>query len=110
MLEVVIDRAAVSAERSATTVAAEYSPFPPAGLVESKTNNDSQRWFGSPQTIYVWTAELLHGSWTRSSADLMISKTGLKPYHMNGLQETQQQLIAEAPVIISALLSSSFLP
>ena len=27
----------------------------------------------------------------------MISKTGLKPYHMNRLQEAQQQLIAEAP-------------
>ena len=26
----------------------------------------------------------------------MISKTGLKPYHMNRLQEAQQQLIAEA--------------
>ena len=97
MLESMIDGAAVPAECSATALASESSAFSPAGLVESKTNYDTQRWFGSPQTIYVWTAEFLHGSWTRSSAAPVTSKTGLKPYHMNGLQETQQQLIAEAP-------------
>ena len=43
--------------------------------------------------------ETLHGAWTRSSAELVTSKIGLKPYHMNGLQTTHQQLSAEAPVI-----------
>ena len=29
--------------------------------------------------------------------ELVTLELGLKPYHMNGLQETQQQLMAEAP-------------
>ncbi len=41
--------------------------------------------------------ETLYGAWTRSSAELVTSKIGLKPYHMNGLQTTHQQLSAEAP-------------
>ena len=36
-------------------------------------------------------------SWTRSSAGLVTAKTDFKLYHTNRLQETQQQLIAEAP-------------
>ena len=42
--------------------------------------------------------ETLHDAWTRSSVELVTSKIGLKPYHMNGLQLPHQQLSAEAPV------------
>jgi len=61
MLEAVIDRAAVSAEGPATTLASESSAFSPAGLVESKTNNYGQRGAGSYQALRIWTAETFHG-------------------------------------------------
>ena len=98
MLEAVIDRAAVPAESPATTLASESAALSPASLVESKTNNDGQRGTGSCQAILIWTAETLHGFCkSRLVVELVTSKLGLKPYHMNRLQETQQQLIAEAP-------------
>ena len=61
MLETMIDRAAVSAESPATTLASESSAFSPAGLVESKTNNYGQRGIGSCQALLIWTAETFHG-------------------------------------------------
>jgi hypothetical protein len=86
MLEAVIDSATVPAEGPAATLASEATTFAPPSWVESKTNDHSQRWFWLQQTGYVWTAEFLHGAWTRSSVNPANSIIGLKPYHMNGLQ------------------------
>ena len=100
MLESMIDSAAVSAESPATTHASESPTLSPAGLVESETNNHSHRGFRLWQAIRVRTTETFHGGWTCSS-ELVTLKSGLKPYHMNRLQEAQQQLFAEAPGAIS---------
>ena len=97
MLEAVIDSAPVPAERPAAHLASEPTAFAPAGWVETKTNDHSPRGFCSQRTLGISTAETLHGVWTRSSVDLVTSKMGLKPYHMNGLQAPHQQLFAEAP-------------
>ena len=86
MLEAVIDTAAVPAESPAATLASKPTALAPPSLVESKTNDHSQRWFCSQQTHDVWTAQFLHGPWTRLSVDLATSKIALKPYHMNRLQ------------------------
>jgi len=96
MRESMIDSAAVLAESLASTLASESAVLSPAGLVESKTNNYGQRGIGSCQAFLIWAAETLHGFepvYVRTGDP----KLGLKPYHMNGIQETQQQLFAEAP-------------
>jgi hypothetical protein len=87
MLEAVIDGSLVPAEGPAAHLAPEPTAAAPAGRVESKTNNHSQRGFCSQRALSIWTAESLHGAWTRSSVELVTSRIGLKPYHMNGLQE-----------------------
>jgi len=94
----VIDSAPVPAERPAAHLASEPTAFAPAGWVETKTNDHSPRGVCSQRTLGIWTAETLHGAWTRSSAELATLKMGLKPYHMNGLQSPHQQLFAEAPM------------
>jgi len=97
MRKTMINGSKIPAESPTTTLTTKSSTFTPSGLVKSKTNNHSRRGVGSWQALLVWTTETLHGFLTPSTGDLMISKTGLKPYHMNRLQEAQQQLIAEAP-------------
>jgi len=94
MLESVINSASVPAERPAAHLASEPTAFTPAGWVKTKTNDHSQRGVCSQRTLGIGTAETLHGVWTRSSVDLVTSKMGLKPYHMNGLQAPHQQLFA----------------
>ena len=97
MLEAVIDGAPIPAESPATAFAAEPLTFSPASRVETGSNDHFRSSFGLRGTLRVRTTETFHGAWTRSSVDLVTSTTGLKPYHVNGLQLVQQQLIAEAP-------------
>ena len=96
MLESVIDCPPIPAEGSAALLALEPTAAAPAGWVGTKSNdlrNPGMRL----QTLRVGTAEIFHGTGTRSSADLLDLKIGLKPYHTNGLQLPRQQWIAEAP-------------
>jgi len=98
MLEAVIDCAPILAESPATAFTAEPLTFSPASRVETGTNDHFRSGFGLRGTFRIRTTETFHGYWTRLSVVRVTSKTGLKPYHMNGLQSAQQQLIAEAPV------------
>jgi len=97
MLETMIDSPAVPAEGPAATFAAESFTLAPPRSVKSEPNYYPQRGLGSWNAFRIWTTETFHGSWTRSSVDLVTSKTGPTPYHMNGLHKTQQQLMTEAP-------------
>jgi hypothetical protein len=73
MLKAIIDCTPVPAEGSAAHFASEPTAFTPAGWIETKTNDPSQRGFCSQEKLCVWTAETLHGVWTRSSAELATS-------------------------------------
>jgi hypothetical protein len=71
VLESLVRRTGIRAERLPTSPATVSTPFPPLGLVEAVENDGSGVGFSRPRALPVWTAETLHGFWILSTVELV---------------------------------------
>jgi hypothetical protein len=71
VLESMVSRAGIRAERPPTSPATVSTPFPPGCLVEAVENDGSGVGFSQQRVLPVWAAETLHDSWTPSTVELV---------------------------------------